>query len=712
MSFSKAATFHDTSGDFCCPRCDTPLPPHAAFCSSCGERLDKKQSSSSLLQNEQEISIHYRITSLVRRRPYVNLYFALENQRSRQDQQRMVAIRDIDLTSLNDEARMQAMKLVQQEYDLLRHRQIPHILPMIDLRYFKGHLYAVSGYPLAISSLSSTGNTDHEKVVAGNVLRLHTLQDFLQSGQGLPTEQQALTWIQNLCQALNGLHQHHIVIGELDPYTIMLDENSDKAKPALMISWLSPQLQKRLRSSEASTRFWSYFGAPEALQGKAEPRSDIYSLGAVLYLLLSGSLPSEKVLRTKGRLRSPHELNSRVSLHVSDCVMQALDTEPSKRFQSALEMSEALSNPRFSRLQAIKLNRRDVPVTTPPVVADDEAETIRIVPLSQKHLARWQASRPIPQPEEIKTIQAEWQQQPDTKLDNSLLIAAASVDTNVEKDIHLMQELPAHLAIGARIRDRYIVESLLGQGTFGNIYLTRDLHRKQELFALAEVINPGEQERYNLTLDYVACTPLNHRLVPDVQYTFHDDESSRVYLLMRYIDPNLEILRLQRGEGYFQISQVLDIMVPLIDAVTFLHQQQPPIIHGSIQPATIVLPKNCKPVVLKLGIIKEYDSTMAVLNYIAPSYGAIEQYKDDHCVCSDIYGLGATCYTLITGNIPPDALTRSIQLSRGETDPLMPIDKVIPAIPTSIAEAVRRAMSIDADDRFSSAEQFCEALVS
>jgi hypothetical protein len=53
-----------------------------------------------------------------------------------------------------------------------------------------------------------------------------------------------------------------------------------------------------------------------------------------------------------------------------------------------------------------------------------------------------------------------------------------------------MQELTTHLTIGARIRDRYIVEGLLCQGTFGNIYLTTDLHRKQELFALAKVINP------------------------------------------------------------------------------------------------------------------------------------------------------------------------------------------------------------------------------
>jgi len=357
----------------------------------------------------------------------------------------MVAIRDIDITSLNDEARVQAIKLVQQEYDSLRLWQIPYVLPMIDLRYFKGHLYAISGYPYATSSLSSTGKTGNSKVLTGNLLRLYTLQDFLQNGLGLPSEQQALNWIQNLCQAIHGLHQHQIIIGELDPYTIILNENSVNAIPALMISWLSPQLQKRLRSSEASTRFWSYFSAPEALQGKAEPRSDIYSLGAVLYLLLSGSLPTEKALRTKGRLRSPHELNSRVSVRVSDCVMQALDTEPSKRFQNASEMSEALSNPQYSRQQTLKLNRRDVPVTTPPVIPEDDAETIRIVPLPQQHLDRWQASRPqatsssqiphpVSQPEESRAIQSEWQQQPATALEESLIIATSAVDTNVEKE--------------------------------------------------------------------------------------------------------------------------------------------------------------------------------------------------------------------------------------------------------------------------------------
>ncbi len=358
MSISEITVYRNSY----CPRCNTPLLPQATFCGSCGEPLDKRKDVSSLLQDEQDIQARYRLTALLRRSPHVNLYFALDNQQSRLGQQRMIVIRDIDITSLHDETRLQAIELVQQEYDSLNHWHLPHVMPVIDLRYFQGHLYMVAGYPSATSH--APVKVENTPELAPDIHRLYTLLDFLQGGQELPSEQQMLLWISYLCQALEGLHQHQIVIGELDPSTIILNENSGMAEPALMISWLPSQLRELLPSAHTSISPTLYFSAPEAIQGQAEPRSDIYSLGAILYLLLVGSPPGEAALRTRGRLRIPRDLSWRVGPHVIDCMMMALSIEPSERFQSAGAMAEALYNPLFRRPQTVKLNTGMLPAIT------------------------------------------------------------------------------------------------------------------------------------------------------------------------------------------------------------------------------------------------------------------------------------------------------------------------------------------------------------
>ena len=403
----QTTTEHNPFGNVHCPGCDAILPPHAIFCGSCGERVGKEKKGPSPTQDGADATSRYSITSLVRHRPYVKLFFAVDNQ-----QQRMVVIRNIDISSLNEEAQAKASELTQREYDLLRRLGIAHVMPVIDLQESQSHLLTITGRPLLDNtSVGAGGQRDTDK-------RLRTLQDFLQSSIGLLDQQLALSWISHLCQSLESLHQHQIVIGDLDPYAILLDGDDHHSQPWLAVSWLPPQLRRLLprmvseqKEISSAIVLTTSFSAPEVLLGKVEPVSDVYSLGAILYLLLTGTQPDELMQRTQQRLRSPHELNPRISGSVNEIVMQALSLEPSERFQSVKELAEALSSRHSSQeLKAYPIPQLPVQNGNHALPRDQVAEmdTINIMPLSSfknEPSARvlWETTtgpkRPLPPPD-------------------------------------------------------------------------------------------------------------------------------------------------------------------------------------------------------------------------------------------------------------------------------------------------------------------------
>ena len=275
-----------------------------------------------------------------------------------------------------------------------------------------------------------------------------------------------------------------------------------------------------------------------------------------------------------------------------------------------------------------------------------------------------------------------------------------------------MKVVQALLPIGTVLNRQYILESLLGKGSFGNVYLARDQHDTQQLFALAELINPQEKEGYRFTLDYVSQTPLHHRALPRAQSVFTDDTLGRTCLLVSYSEePHLERLRLQQPEQRFPFPQMMTLIAPIIRAVSHLHQQHPPVLHQNIQPASILVPRTTgEPVLALVRILKKRGWRWSPVPYFAPCYGALEQYREKCSTRSDIYGLGATCYLLLTGLVPPDALYRATHLESTGIDLLKPVHEVVPTLPPLIAAAIEQAMALEEDHRFSSVEQFWEAL--
>jgi eukaryotic-like serine/threonine-protein kinase len=277
-----------------------------------------------------------------------------------------------------------------------------------------------------------------------------------------------------------------------------------------------------------------------------------------------------------------------------------------------------------------------------------------------------------------------------------------------------VQDIQMTLPIGTILRDRYVVEELLGKGGFGAVYLVRDLRVRQNLFALKELIDSSKLERERFTFEGEILKRVDHPALPRIYRVFDDEKSGRAYILMDYIEgSNLEKLRQQQSEKHFSLSQVLFLIAPIIDAVGYLHQQHPPIVHRDIKPANIIVPKTGDGTVLvDFGIAKEYDpdSTTTAIRRASPGFGAPEQYTRGTNTRTDIYGLGATIYALLTGLIPADAFHRMAQMGSTGVDPLEPVNRLVPSIPQPVSDAISWALAMRSEDRFSTVEEFWQAL--
>jgi serine/threonine protein kinase len=272
------------------------------------------------------------------------------------------------------------------------------------------------------------------------------------------------------------------------------------------------------------------------------------------------------------------------------------------------------------------------------------------------------------------------------------------------------------LPVGATIQhpdgERYIIESHLGKGGFGAVYLVKDRQVKAHLFALKEVIDPNKRDREHFIFEAEMLKRLNHRALPHVYQVFENEKLKRVYMLMDYIEGrNLDVLLGEQPQRCFSLPLVLASMKPIVDALMYLHNQNPPIVHRDIKPSNIIVStKGGEAVLVDFGLAKEYvqDNTTSIIRHGSPGYAAPEQYGSGTNPRTDIYGLGATIYTLLTGHIPIDAIAR-VTGSKG-IDPLVPVHLVSPSISWANAMAIEKAMSISLDDRYDTVEEFWQEL--
>ncbi len=274
-----------------------------------------------------------------------------------------------------------------------------------------------------------------------------------------------------------------------------------------------------------------------------------------------------------------------------------------------------------------------------------------------------------------------------------------------------MQQEDVTLSIGTVIHRRYRVEQLLGAKSFDAIYLVRDLQAEEQVYVLRERFEPNKRARDRFMFEGIVRRQLYHPALPRI-YRVFEGEEQRVYMLVQYIaGANLEILREQRPNNRYGLLAILSVMTAVKDALAYLHRQRSPIVHGAIKPTNILVSEKNRVFLVNYSFDKTPPEGISFpLSTCSSGYSAPEQYYGESTPRTDVYGLGATIYTLLTGIVPLDAYTRTTQLLMQGIDPLVKVNQLVQAVPTSVANVVHQALSVENENRFATVDEFWQAL--
>jgi serine/threonine protein kinase len=179
-----------------------------------------------------------------------------------------------------------------------------------------------------------------------------SLRQRLDNEQQLPISD-AVRLATEVASALDYAHRHSVVHRDIKPENILLHDGSAVVADFGISLALTQAGGARMTQSGISLGTPTYM-SPEQASGERSitPRSDIYSLGAVTYEMLSGEPPfggaNAQAVIAKVMTQEPRLLTSQrrsVPLHVASAVSRALEKVPADRFASAHEFAEALNNP-------------------------------------------------------------------------------------------------------------------------------------------------------------------------------------------------------------------------------------------------------------------------------------------------------------------------------------------------------------------------------
>ncbi len=315
------------------------------------------------------------------------------------------------------------MAVVYKAKDLLLHRFVAIKVLSESLSNDSEFIRRFSREAQAAASLShpnivnvyDVGRDNYTHYIVMELVEGPTLKQYIQERGALPVQEAATIAIQ-ICDGLAHAHENQIVHRDIKPHNILLGANGRAKVTDFGIA--------RAASSSTITQQGSvmgsvhYFSPEQARGGVIGQKSDLYSLGVVMYEMLTGQLPfdgdsaiSIALKHLQETPEDPRNYNSQIPDAFAELVMRALNKDPDQRFASAREMMKEIQYtmqiPHHMELEHNWVNQQNnrrkemyqtIPLTDndPPVATGGYEEEEYESPVQRPEIRSGQKHRPQP----------------------------------------------------------------------------------------------------------------------------------------------------------------------------------------------------------------------------------------------------------------------------------------------------------------------------
>ncbi len=289
------------------------------------------------------------------------------------------------------------------------------------------------------------------------------------------------------------------------------------------------------------------------------------------------------------------------------------------------------------------------------------------------------------------------------------------------------------LPLGTILDGKFKIVQVLGEGGMGTVYKVEQVGKPGYFRAVKELIispnTPADElksaiERFDKEIDLLFN--LKHPLIPSLILSFQ--ERGNYYFVMEFVPGRSLEKILEDSKSPLDEDQVINWMMKVCEALSYIHTRTPPIILRDLKPGNIMITPDDNVQLIDFGIARKFDpnkrtntENLGTISYASPEHlGSITAPGQKRSALnpgklvqtdarSDIYSLGATMYHLLT-NHEPDPIQTPPAGSILAKNPRLRTVRIGNRVVCPVEQVIIKAMQQDPAKRFQSAEAMRVAL--